>query len=135
MQLLYLRYLAAQPVDEIQCVAQTRRRHRCGNLLLTPDTPAGTWTLKPATRPCGQLALPAEVMAVYDLSGLPYGDQLRWRAQRCQQHGDVPTAGDMAVAEWEVFDPLLHHEHIYNRLPTLVRRARPNNTARTTDQK
>ncbi|MFG2803656.1 DUF6083 domain-containing protein [Streptomyces pseudovenezuelae] len=29
VQLLYVRYLASRPVDEIQCVAQTRHRHRC----------------------------------------------------------------------------------------------------------
>ncbi|MEU6231245.1 hypothetical protein [Streptomyces sp. NPDC047042] len=29
VQILYVRYLAAHPVEEIRCVAQTRRRHRC----------------------------------------------------------------------------------------------------------
>jgi hypothetical protein len=36
VQLLYVRYLAAHPVDEIQCVAQTRRRDRCTHRLLRP---------------------------------------------------------------------------------------------------
>ncbi|MFI0234936.1 DUF6083 domain-containing protein, partial [Streptomyces sp. NPDC017086] len=69
VQLLYIRYLAARPVDEIQCVAQTRRRRRCTSPLLTTDTPAGTWVLMPATQTNAQLALPAEIMAVYDLTG------------------------------------------------------------------
>ncbi|MER5346189.1 DUF6083 domain-containing protein [Streptomyces mirabilis] len=129
VQLLYIRYLAARPVDEIQCVAQARRRHRCSNPLLTPDAPSGTWALVPATRAHGQLALPTEVMAVYDLSGLPYAEQLRWRAQRCPQHAVAPSAGDMTVPDWESFDPLVHHEHIHTRLPTRVRRPGP--TARS----
>ncbi|TQE15113.1 hypothetical protein Sipo8835_46590 [Streptomyces ipomoeae] len=122
VQLLYVRYLAARPVEEIQCVAQTRRRHRCTSPLLTPDAPAGTWVLMPATATSGQLALPAEVMAVYDLSRLPYAEQLRWRAQRCPQHAATPTAADLAVADWDPFDPLRHHEHIRTRLPARTRR-------------
>lgn len=110
VQLLYVRYLAARPVDEIQCIAQTRRRHRCTSTLLSPDAPAGTWKLVPATVTSGQLALPAAVMAIYDLSAIPYAEQLRWRAQRCLQHAASPTAADLAVADWEPFDPLRHHE-------------------------
>ncbi|MFF5044708.1 DUF6083 domain-containing protein [Streptomyces nigra] len=125
VQLLYLRYLAARPVDEIRCIAQTRRRHRCTSTLLSPGAPAGTWRLVPATATSGQLALPAEVMAIYDLSRLPYAEQLRWRAQRCPQHAAIPTAADLAVADWEPFDPLAHHEHIHNRLPTRTRRPGP----------
>ncbi|MYX99885.1 hypothetical protein GT045_35070 [Streptomyces sp. SID486] len=130
VQLLYIRYLAARPVDEIQCVAQTRRRRRCTNPLLTTDTPRGTWVLVPATQTNGQLALPAETMAVYDLSRVPYTEQLRWRAQRCSQHAAVPTAADLAVAEWEPFDPLRHHEHINARLPVPARRPGPAGHAR-----
>ncbi|MEV8548049.1 DUF6083 domain-containing protein [Streptomyces sp. NPDC051572] len=128
VQLLYVRYLAARPVDEIQCVAQTRRRHRCTSPLLAPDAPGGTWKLMPATATSGQLALPAEVMAVYDLGRVPYAEQLRWRAQRCPQHAASPTAADLAVAEWEPFDPLRHHEHIHARLPAPARR--PGSTGR-----
>ncbi|WP_330301533.1 MULTISPECIES: DUF6083 domain-containing protein [unclassified Streptomyces] len=128
VQLLYVRYLAARPVDEIQCVAQTRRRHRCTSPLLAPDTPGGTWMLMPATATSSQLALPAEVMAVYDLGRVPYAEQLRWRAQRCPQHAASPTAADLAVAEWEPFDPLRHHEHIHSRLPAPARR--PGSTGR-----
>ncbi|MGX2992711.1 DUF6083 domain-containing protein [Streptomyces sp. JNUCC 64] len=130
VQLLYVRYLASRPVDEIQCVAQTRRRHRCTSPLLASDAPAGTWRLVSATATGGQLALPAEVMALYDLTGVPYAEQLRWRAQRCPQHAATPTAADLAVAGWEPFDPLHHHEHIHTRLPTPVRRPRTAGRAR-----
>lgn len=122
VQLLYVRYLASRPVEEIQCVAQTRRRHRCTSPLLASDAPGGIWRLVPAAAAGGQLALPAEVMALYDLTGVPYAEQLRWRAQRCPQHAATPTAADLAVAGWEPFDPLYHHEHIHTRLPTAVRR-------------
>nr|WP_329830005.1 hypothetical protein [Streptomyces sp. JV181] len=71
VQLLYLRYLASRPVEEIQCVAQTRRRDRCTSPLLTPGAPAGAWALVPATASSGQLALPARAMAVYDLNRVP----------------------------------------------------------------
>ncbi|MEH0580030.1 DUF6083 domain-containing protein [Streptomyces sp. B21-108] len=130
VQLLYLRYLASRPVEEIQCVAQTRRRDRCTSPLLTPGAPAGAWALVPATASSGQLALPADVMAVYDLNRVPYAEQLRWRAQRCPQHAAAPTAADVAVADWEPFDPLRHHEHIHTRLPTTTRRRRPADRAR-----
>ncbi|MFF3245944.1 hypothetical protein ACFYWY_19910 [Streptomyces sp. NPDC002870] len=70
----------------------------------------------------GQLALPSDVMAVYSLSALPYQEQLRWRTQRCRDHAAASTAGDLAVADWEPFDPLRHHEHIRTRLPTHGRR-------------
>lgn len=129
VQLLYVRYLASRPVDEIQCVAQTRHRHRCTSPVLTPGTPGGVWTLMPATAESGQLALPADVMAVYDLGPLPYAEQLRWRAQRCAQHATSSTAADLAMAEWEPFDPLRHHEHIHARLPAAARR-RPGPAAR-----
>lgn len=36
MQLLYLRYLASCPIEEIQCVTQTRRRVRCSAKVLGP---------------------------------------------------------------------------------------------------
>ncbi|MFC4610431.1 DUF6083 domain-containing protein [Streptomyces maoxianensis] len=127
LQILYGRYLAARPIDDIQCVAQTRRRHRCHYRVLAPDAPAGIWTLMPATATRGQLALPAADMAVYDLTHIPYAEQLRWRTQRCPAHAAAPQAADLALAEWEVFDPLLHHWHIHSRLPATSpgRRKRP----------
>ncbi|MEU3549444.1 DUF6083 domain-containing protein [Streptomyces longwoodensis] len=125
VQLLYVRYLASRPVEEIPCVAQTRRRDRCTSSLLAPAAAAGVWRLVPVTAASGQLALPADVMAVYDLSRLPYTEQLRWRAQRCPQHAATPAAADLTVTDWEPFDPLRHHEHIHTRLPIGVRRPRP----------
>ncbi|WP_211273249.1 hypothetical protein [Streptomyces hirsutus] len=130
MQLLYVRYLAARPVDEIQCVAQTRRRQHCTSALLAPDSPSGVWRLVPATAASSQLAPSAAVMALYDLSGAPYTEQLRWRAQRCLQHAAISTAADLAVADWEPFDPLRHHEHIHTRLPARARRPDPTGRAR-----
>ncbi|MFF5575664.1 hypothetical protein [Streptomyces luteogriseus] len=64
-------------------------------------------------------------MAVYSLTALPYAEQLRWRSQRCPQHATTPTAADLALAEWECFDPLLHSDHIHTRLPMLTRRGGP----------
>ncbi|MGW0703758.1 DUF6083 domain-containing protein [Streptomyces sp. NPDC002867] len=127
VQILYGRYLAARPIDAIQCVAQTRRRHRCTNPVLDPADPSGTWTLMPTTARHGQLALPARDMAVYDLSHLLYDTQIRWRTQRCTTHAAAPVAADLALTDWEPFDPLLHHAHIHHRLPDSARRTgRPN---------
>jgi hypothetical protein len=122
VQILYGRYLAACPVDAIQCVAQTRRRQRCTSPVLDPADPSGIWTLMPATARHGQLALPADDMAVYDLTHLPYDIQLRWRTQRCTTHAAAPAAADLALADWEPFDPLLHHTHIHHRVPDKARR-------------
>lgn len=122
VQLLYVRYLAARPVDEIQCVAQSRQRERCTRTMVATGRLAGVWKLVPATATQGQLALPSEVMALYDLSSLPYAEQLRWRTQRCPQHAAAPTAADLALTDWEPFDPLVHHAHVHPRLPAHVRR-------------
>ncbi|MFJ7118346.1 DUF6083 domain-containing protein [Streptomyces albogriseolus] len=122
VQLLFVRYLASRPVDEIQCVAQTRRRTRCTAEILGPGALHGAWTLVPVTVRHGQLTLQSDVMAVYSLSALPYQEQLRWRTQRCRDHATASTAGDLAVADWEPFDPLRHHEHIRTRLPAHGRR-------------
>jgi hypothetical protein len=130
VQLLYLRYLAAHPLDEIRCVAQTRRRHRCTNTVLTPGTPTGVWRLVPAATAEAQLALPSEAMAVYSLNGLPHAEQLRWRAQRCPQHAAAPAAADLAIADWTPFDLLRHHEHIHTRLPDRGRPPGPAGRAR-----
>ncbi|MEU3786376.1 MULTISPECIES: DUF6083 domain-containing protein [Streptomyces] len=130
VQILYVRYLAARPVNEIQCVAQTRHRDRCTRTMLAPNGPRGTWTLVPATTTRGQLALPAEVMALYDLSSLPYAEQLRWRTQRCPQHAAARAAADLALTDWEPFDPLVHHAYVNPRLPTHGCRPRPDGDAR-----
>ncbi|MEU7484869.1 DUF6083 domain-containing protein [Streptomyces sp. NPDC042319] len=123
LQLFRIRYLAAHPVDVIRCVAQTRHRNRCPHPILAPAFP-GTWALLPTGPAHGQLALPHQTMAVYSLSHLPYGEQLRWRAQRCPAHAATPGAADVTLPDWEVFDPLLHHEHIHTRLPNTSLRPR-----------
>ncbi|OIK04859.1 hypothetical protein BIV23_15250 [Streptomyces monashensis] len=127
VQILYVRYLAARPLDEIQCVAQTRHRTRCSTKMLAPDSLQGIWILAPATAAKGQLALPTEVMALYDLSSLLYAEQLRWRTQRCPHHAAVPTSADLALTDWEPFDPAVHHPYVHPRLPTHVRQPRRGN--------
>jgi uncharacterized protein DUF6083 len=117
VQMLLSRYLADSPLENIRCVAQTRHRHRCTQLVLVPASRPGIWTLLPAGPQHGQLALPDTLMAVYDLSHLPYPDQARWRAQRCPAHAAAGSAADLALAGWQVFDPLLHAAHIRTRLP------------------
>jgi len=117
VQLLLCRYLAQERLEDLRCVAQTRHRNRCPNPVLAPAGPAGTWKLLPTGPQRGQLALPDALMAVYDLGHLPYGEQLRWRAQRCPAHATAPGAADIALAGWEPFDPLLHAAHIHTRLP------------------
>ncbi|MEU6097734.1 hypothetical protein [Streptomyces sp. NPDC047079] len=116
VRILLVSYLGHSPLDDIRCVAQTRQRRRCTNPILAPAHPAGRWRLLPTGPHHGQLALPDTTMAVYDLSHLPYTDQLRWRAQHCPAHA-TGTAPDLAHADWQVFDPLLHAAHIRTRLP------------------
>jgi hypothetical protein len=125
VQLLLARYLANCPLENIRCVAQSRHRNRCRHPVLAPNTPAGAWALLPAAPQRGQLALPATLMAVYDLGRLPYAEQLRWRTQRCPAHATAPRAADLAPAEWEPFDPLLHAAHIHTRLPHAPTRRHP----------
>jgi hypothetical protein len=115
--MLLCRYLAEHAIENIRCVAQTRHRHRCTHPVLDPTGPAGTWRLLPTGPSRGQLALPDTVMAVYDLGHLSYSEQLRWRAQRCPAHACAPGAADLALAQWQPFDPLLHAVHIRTRLP------------------
>ena len=115
VQLLLCRYLAQQRLEDLRCVAQTRRR--CPHPVLAPAGPAGMWKLLPTTARHGQLALPDVLMAVYDRGHLAYGEQLRWRTQRCPAHVTAPGAADLAPACWEPFAPLLHAAHIHTRLP------------------
>lgn len=118
VQILGIRYLAARPVEDIQCLARSGgTRARCSRLLADPTRRPGTWRLLPVsvggTR---KPSLPAEPdMAVYDLTDLPYAEQLRWRTQRCPRH--ACARAEMATADWQPFDPLTHHEHILTRLP------------------
>ncbi|MFF0017997.1 DUF6083 domain-containing protein [Streptomyces sp. NPDC005374] len=117
VRILLVRYLAPGPLDAIRCVAQTRHRHRCSQQVLTPQRPAGRWTLAASGLRRGQLTLPDTLMALYDLTHLPYAEQLRWRSQRCSVHATAASAPDLALASWQVFDPLLHATHIRTRLP------------------
>jgi hypothetical protein len=117
VRILLCHYLAQLPVENIHCVAQTHHRHRCTAPILAPCGPAGAWRLLPAAPQQGQLALPDALMAVYDLNHLPSSEQRRWRAQRCTAHATAPSAADLAPAEWQSFDPLVHAAHIRTRLP------------------
>ncbi|NEA89447.1 hypothetical protein G3I38_21110 [Streptomyces sp. SID7958] len=117
VRILLTHYLGESPVEDIRCIAQTRRRHRCAQPILDPAHPAGRWTLLPIQPHRGQLALPGGSMAVYDLNHLPYAEQLRWRAQRCTTHTAAPAAADLALADWQPLDPLLHAAHLHTRLP------------------
>ncbi|MGW3508752.1 DUF6083 domain-containing protein [Streptomyces sp. NPDC000994] len=122
VQLLYVRYLAARPVDEIQRVAQTLHRDLCTHRVFTSDVLAGHCKLVTATSARSQLVLSADVMALYDLPRLPYAEQLRWHRQRCPQHAAPPTAADLALIDWVRFDPLIHHAHVHPRLLAHIRR-------------
>ncbi|MET7930762.1 DUF6083 domain-containing protein [Streptomyces sp. NPDC005349] len=120
--LLYSYYLADQPLEDIRCVAQTRARHRCPHPVQHPSAPPGIWTLHSLSPGYTQLALPGGPMALYDLSHLPYAEQLRWRTQRCPHHAAAHGAADLTLTGWEVFNPALHHQHIHTRLPDMIRR-------------
>ncbi|MBK0372625.1 hypothetical protein I3215_06895 [Streptomyces sp. RB110-1] len=120
--LLSVLYIAGCPIDTIQCVAQTRQRHRCARPVLDDQAPPGTWarlaTTLPSHRPT---PLSVDRMAVYDLTRLPYAEQMRWRHQHCPDHA-TSSAADLALTEWEPFDPQLHHQHIHPRLPHSARK-------------
>ncbi|MEU0073779.1 DUF6083 domain-containing protein [Streptomyces sp. NPDC006332] len=116
VQLLLVRYLAPAPLEAIRCVAQTRQRHRCTQTVLTQERPAGRWRLLPTGPGRGQPSLSDPLMAVYDLGHLPYTEQRRWRAQHCPTHAATLGTADLALAAWQVFDPLLHAAHIRSRL-------------------
>ncbi|MDX2647509.1 DUF6083 domain-containing protein [Streptomyces sp. PA03-1a] len=119
--LLDTRFLAPGPLEHLQCVAHTRTRRRCGLPVLDPEALPGTWRLGPVDpllRPGdGRLPTTQEGMAVYDLTGLPYAEQLRWHNQRCPTHAAIDEAADHARAEWEPFNRFRHHQHIRGQLP------------------
>ncbi|MGW9068653.1 hypothetical protein ACWGQT_04315 [Streptomyces yangpuensis] len=116
MDLLGSRYLATQPIEQIRCVARTRRRTRCLNRVLAPRKPHGSWRL--TTRLPGHPAvLPPAEIAVYDLGHLAHVEQQRWRAQHCPTHALIPEVAGMVPEDWENFDPLLHRQYIATRLP------------------
>lgn len=119
--LLYTRYLAPGPLEHLRCVAHTRSRRRCPLPVQDPEALPGTWRLEPADPLLGpgggRLPIAQEVMAVYDLTGLPYTEQLRWYKQRCATHAGVDGAADHARTEWEPFDPVRHRPYVFDRLP------------------
>ncbi|MGQ4334800.1 DUF6083 domain-containing protein [Streptomyces hayashii] len=117
VRMLLGHYLADGPVEAIRCVAQTSHRHRCSRPVLTPDSPPGSWRLLPIGPQRGQLALPEQTTAVYDLSQLPHAEQRRWRMQRCPAHATTHGAADLALAGWQVVDLLLHAQHLRTGLP------------------
>ncbi|WP_228049386.1 MULTISPECIES: DUF6083 domain-containing protein [Streptomyces] len=117
VEILRIRYLAEQPLEELRCVSQTRRGHRCPHPVLDPAAPGGVWSSAAISSGTGQLALPTDHLVLYDLNGVPYAEQLRWRTQRCPAHMAANTAPDLALAGWQVFDPLTHHTHIRTSLP------------------
>jgi hypothetical protein len=117
VRMLLCLYLADGPVEAVRCVAQTNHRRRCPRSVLGPDGPAGSWSLLPVGPRRGELALPEQTMAVYDLSRLPHAEQRRWRIQRCSAHAVPHGTADLALAGWQVFDPLLHAEHLRTDLP------------------
>ncbi|QLJ02869.1 hypothetical protein HZZ00_18865 [Streptomyces sp. NEAU-sy36] len=116
VRILLVNYLGESPIGTLRCVAQTIQRDRCTHSL--PAQTPGRWVLLPTQPASGQLTLPDTSMAVYDLSHLPYAEQLRWRTQRCTTHAASATAADVALASWEPFDPLLHADYIRTELPT-----------------
>ncbi|MFF4484575.1 DUF6083 domain-containing protein [Streptomyces sp. NPDC001520] len=119
VQLLCLRYLAPGPLEHIPCVAQTRARNRCPYPVLDPDALPGIWILAPLhhDHDPGHLPLTELWLALYDLTHLPYSEQLRWRAQRCTAHATAPDAADIVRTTWEPFNPRTHHQHIQHHLP------------------
>ncbi|MEV0743436.1 DUF6083 domain-containing protein [Streptomyces sp. NPDC050549] len=117
VRMLLVLYLADGPLECIRCVAQTHHRRRCPSPLLLPDGPAGSWRQLPVGAWRGQLPLPEQTTAVYDLSRLPHAEQRRWRLQHCPAHAASHGTADLAPAGWQVFDPLLHTQHLRTRLP------------------
>jgi hypothetical protein len=124
VQLFYSLYLAPGPAAATPCVALTIRRARCPHPLTYRAWDVGAWTLLPV--PPGRRGgrqreltdhLTGTPMAVYDLTGLPYASQLRWRAQHCTVHADSQAA-DIAVTDWEPFDTFAHHLHIRPTVPS-----------------
>ncbi|MDX2815714.1 DUF6083 domain-containing protein [Streptomyces sp. PA03-5A] len=119
--LLYTRFLPPGSLEDLRCVAHTRTRRRCGLPVQDPGALPGTWRLEPVDPLLGpgggRLPIVQEVMAVYDLTGLPYAEQLRWHKQRCSTHAGNDEAADHARTEWEPFNPVRHRPYIRDRLP------------------
>ncbi|MFI5534129.1 DUF6083 domain-containing protein [Kitasatospora sp. NPDC051853] len=126
VHMLHTHYLAPGPLPTIRCVSMTVRLQRCSNRVA--DGTEGQWVHLPvdfnAAAPTPHLAahLAPTEMTVYQLSHLPLPTQLRWRGQRCEAHS-TGSAAEIALPQWEPFDPFIHREHIRTDLPAAAQSA------------
>ncbi|MEV5426906.1 DUF6083 domain-containing protein [Streptomyces cellulosae] len=116
VRILLTPYHAQEPVEIIRSIAQTRQRHRCTRPSLDPPRPAERWTPLPVQPHHSHPALPGGTMAVHNLNHPPYGEQLRWRTQRCTTHTAL-SAADLPLADRQPLTPLLRTAHIRTQLP------------------
>lgn len=116
VQLLLGRYLADDALERIRCTARTAPDHRrCPHPVLDSRTRVGRWALLPLHHRRGESGPSARLIAVYDLTRAPAGEQQRWRAQLCPSH--ATTRPDLTATGWQVFTPDRHAAHIRTRLP------------------
>lgn len=113
--LLHVLYLAPSRVEAIRCVAQTRRRGRCPHPVAASGAGTGVWAAHPVPPAPARDHLTGHqvgtLMLIYDVSRLPYGEQVRWRQQHCPDHA-ATLAADVELPAWEPFDAFAHHQHI-----------------------
>ncbi|MFJ9083863.1 DUF6083 domain-containing protein [Streptomyces sp. NPDC102384] len=116
IQLLLGRYLADDALERIRCVARTEPgQRRCPHPVLNPQASTGAWRLLPLRHERDAGPTPSRLLAVYDLTRAPAGEQQRWRAQLCPRHATVRP--DLNRTGWQVFTPNRHAAHIRTRLP------------------
>ncbi|MDT0307316.1 DUF6083 domain-containing protein [Streptomyces sp. DSM 44917] len=123
-------WLARGQLNEVQCVALTRKGSRCANPVLDPDNADGSWVeerVPTAPGRAGQLVLAAgDTMWIYQVN--VFHDLTtagRWQQQRCPTHSDHSTAPSAVGAEWEAFNVLRHSDHIRRVLPEWAERPDP----------
>ncbi|MGW4688544.1 DUF6083 domain-containing protein [Streptomyces sp. NPDC004244] len=115
--------LVPTTVQELRCVALTESTNeRCQNPVL--DSSAGyqgDWAEQEIPLPQGRAGRPAlwegQTMWVWSLNSVDYQESVRWRNQRCPDHGAGSTAPDASPRECEHFDPFLHGAHIRHIRP------------------
>ncbi|MEU6002849.1 DUF6083 domain-containing protein [Streptomyces sp. NPDC047197] len=116
VQLLLGRYLADDALERIRCTARPEPgSRRCPHPVLNPQAPAGVWRLLPLGHEHGAATAASRLLAVYDLTRAPTGEQHRWRAQLCPHHATARP--DLTATGWQVFAPHRHADHIRTRLP------------------
>ncbi|WP_425842325.1 DUF6083 domain-containing protein [Streptomyces fractus] len=116
VQLLLGRYLADDALERIRCTARPEPgSRRCPHPVLNPQAPAGVWRLLPLGHEHGAATAASRLLAVYDLTRAPTGEQHRWRAQLCPHHATARP--DLTATGWQVFAPHRHAAHIRTRLP------------------